>query len=134
MNAAPVRLLAVLALGLLACSSGCKNVAAVQVYGKAIEGNVSFIGVVGDQDARLKGPGVPNTRVELVAQGGPIKGVTVGEAMTDAKGDFMLRLKEPDAVKHQTEFRAEAPNHLPSTGVMLIPTTDRRVLIILRPR
>jgi hypothetical protein len=121
------------AIAFLAASlGGCNNVAAVRVNGKVIAGDISLITAVGDSDKRLSGPGIAGAKVEIIGKIGDAAGNTVGEATSDPMGNFQLVLKTPDAVKAPAEFRVTAPGRLPAEAIMLIPPTDRRVLVVLR--
>lgn len=127
------RLTLVLAAAVL---PACANVAAVRVPGKVVAGDVSFIGVVNEGDSRLdaasKDTAVAGAVVEITGTAGNVKGVNVGKATSDANGNFTIRLTDQDAVKGPASFRATAPEYLAAEATMLIPPSQRRVLVVLK--
>ncbi len=111
---------------------GCGGVSAIRVEGKAIEGNVSFIAAVPANDPRLKGPGVEGAKIELVSKVGQTQGSVVGSGTSIKEGNFSVRLTDPNAVKAPADVRATCAGYLPATNSLLIPSSDMRLLVILK--
>jgi hypothetical protein len=116
-------------MGLLAM--GCSQTHVVK--GKVITGNLSFVAVVDQGDARLKSEGLTEALVAMRADVGTVGGFQFGEAKTDQRGDFTVKFKEQNVFLKPVEFSATKDGYQPARGVMNIPPAERRLLIIVAP-
>lgn len=115
----------------LALLSGCQNSASIA--GKVIQGDVSFIGVVDAGDERLKAPGLQGA--EIAATTDPRGGAgpaVLGKSTSGPQGDFGLRMNQ-STLTGSTGFTARRDGFAPASGVMPMPSEDRRLLVILKP-
>jgi hypothetical protein len=117
---------------LLPALVGCKN--NVTVTGKVLEGPMSFIGAVDDQDPRLKEPGLEGVTISAVSESGPASGARLGTATSDKKGDFKLSVSNQRAMLYPIKFNASREGSIDANQTMSAPGTGRTVLVILRPR
>lgn len=127
-----MRVLGSAVLGLvLVIASGCGG-GPSKVEGKVIRGDISFAVSVEGSDARLKEDGLAGVEVEAFApaeRGGGL----LASTRTDSKGNFALSIKDTGALLRPVDFTANAPGYIPASGVMSVPPTDKRVLILLKP-
>jgi hypothetical protein len=103
-----------------------------KIEGKVIKGQISFAVTVEGSDGRMKEDGLAGVEVEAYApaeRGGGL----LGAARTDGKGNFALNIRDSGAMLRPVEFTASAPGYIPASGVMSVPPTDKRVLILLKP-
>lgn len=120
-------------LAVATVATGCRNVAAVTVRGKVVSGEVGLVAAVPSTDPRLNVQGLEGASVEIVGTAAPLAGLVVAEGTTDRTGTFAVKLREPNAVRNPADFRVRAAGHGEVIGTMLIPPSDRRVLVLLKP-
>lgn len=121
-------LLSLAALPLAGCRSGST------VTGKVIPGEVSFIGVVDASDKRLKDPGIPGVEVAAGTDPSrPVAAAVLGRGTSDKSGNVVVRIKDEGSYAGPFAFNATKDGYVPATGLMPIPSTDRRLLVILKP-
>jgi hypothetical protein len=117
---------------LLAALQGCTT-ASTYIRGKVVVGERSFIGVVEASDPRLKSVGLAEADVQVTSTSGPAAGSMIGQARTDAKGDFSIGVENQQTLIYPAQFRASGPGYAEARQTMSVPPSERRVLIILRP-
>ena len=110
--------------------AGCA--ATTSMTGKVIQGGVGFVGVVDATDERFKSDGVAGVKV-TVTKNPQEGGMRIGEATTDAKGNFNVVISDQSALIRPAGIAASGPGYQPASGVMNIPPKAQRVLIIVRP-
>ena len=120
---------------LLVCSWLMASCAGYSLRGKVIEGDVSFASIVGADDGRLTGPGVPGVKVSLETDPGRIQREFVGEAVTDADGDFAIRVRRPGAgfLIYDVGLDAHRDGYEGVRQIFRLPGSSKRVLIVLNP-
>lgn len=104
------------------------------IKGKVIAGNLSFVCVVDQKDERLLSPGVPDVAVESRGDVGRASGSLLAESKSDANGDFVMTFREQAPLLKNVQFSGAAEGFLPASESMMIPASDRRVLIILKKK
>ena len=113
--------------------AGCQTGGAVPVKGKVIPGDISIIGAVDPNDERLNGPGLAGATITgstLIENQG---GLDLGDATSDQKGVFRLNVREQKAFSRPAEFTVRKDGYIAATARMPLPSTDRRLLVILKP-
>jgi hypothetical protein len=113
--------------------AACQPGGAVPINGKVIAGNISFIGAVDPNDERLKGPGLSQATITGSALIENQGGVDLGETTSDQKGSFRLNVREQRAFSRPAEFNVSKDGYITATAKMPLPSTDRRLLVILKP-
>jgi len=116
----------------LVAAGGCSGTASVK--GKAIQGEVSFMGVGDAGDERLKAAGLKEVEVNITSDPGRSSATTtLGHATTDATGNFSIRITDQSSYSRQAGFSARKEGYISTTGLMPLPPADLRLLIILQP-
>jgi hypothetical protein len=59
-------------------------------------------------------------------------GYEVGRTTSDETGNFKLTIKDQGALLKPAEFGGEKPGFARSSGVMSVPPSDRRLLVMLK--
>ena len=125
-----LRLALLVAIG--AALVGCGS--AYQLRGKVIEGDISFIAVVSSDDPRLDGPGVPGVSIMLVSDPNKLNKETLGEVVSSGDGSFTIGVDLVGAgfFKYDAGISADRKGFEHAMSQFRLPSSDRRVLIILR--
>jgi hypothetical protein len=110
---------------------GCAHHPAVQ--GKVIRGEIAFVGAVDGKDPRLTGPGLEGATVTARGTGNRSE-LTLGAATSNARGEFGLSLSDQNALLSTVEFWGHKPGHMDARTTMPVPTSDRKLLVILPER
>jgi hypothetical protein len=118
------------AAGFALLSGACSS--STTVSGKAIRGDLSFIGVVDAADPRLAQEGLAD--VELNARGVEARSDRIlTDGRSGSNGDFILRIDDPDAVSYPAMVHAHLDGFADARQGLSIPPKDRRLLVILKP-
>jgi hypothetical protein len=102
------------------------------VKGKVIEGNLSFVFVVDQNDERLKTVGVQGVEVESRADVGKVAGNVLASAKSDDRGNFVMTFKDQAPLMKPVQFSGTMSGFNPARESMMIPPEDKRLLIVLK--
>lgn len=122
--------LAITAIGALLVGCG----PSYQLQGKVIEGDISFITVVSQDDPRLDGPGIAGVSIKLVSDPNKLNKETLGEVISSGDGSFTIGIDLVGAgfFRYDAGISAERKGYEYTMSQFKLPSGDRRVLIMLR--
>ncbi len=120
--------IAAVSLALAACSP-------YTLRGKVIEGDTGYVAIVDESDARLRGRGITGVNVEIWSDPEKLNRKRVASQFSDAGGEFALPFDEAGAGLLQYDVRivAEREGYTGTEQSMTLPSSSRRVLIIMKP-
>lgn len=112
--------------------SGC---AAYELRGKVVDGSVSSVMLVDQDDARLNQTGIANATVRLMLDPDKLSRKDVGTVATQADGSFAIPVSEAGAglLEYESMVVARYPQMSPAIRFMPLPPSNKRVLITLAP-
>lgn len=126
MNHAKLALLSMILLILGGCSWQ------TPIEGKVIEGNLSFVFVVDQNDERLKSVGLEGVDVQAQADVGKVSGSVLATAKSSRNGSFSLSFADQAPLLKPIQFGATHAGYNPARESMNIPPSDKRLLIVLK--
>ncbi len=111
---------------------GCSG---YELKGRVIRGDVSWAGVVGEDDPRLAERGLPGVQIALVNDPMKINRERVSGAFSDGQGDFSLSVAEPGAgwMIYDVGVYASKSRYTDAEGFFRLPGKGKRLLIVLHP-
>ena len=116
-------------------TAGCSQ---YQMVGRVIEGPNSYITVVDRNDPRLNdrlyGSGVANTQISVTLDPNEMRPIHEGTAYSDLRGNFSLPISAKGAgfLIYEAQVTALASNHVPVREDFALPSSGKRVLIVLK--
>lgn len=115
------------ALMLLAGCGGYK------VSGLVVEGPASGVYIVESNDRRLSDPGIAGASVQGVIDPDTLRRKPQGTVQTDSRGRFVLPISEVGAglLEYKLGIFARAPGHAPAEDMFPLPSSGRKLLIVL---
>ncbi|MEX0886394.1 MAG: hypothetical protein WD009_08145 [Phycisphaeraceae bacterium] len=110
------------------CSTG-------QIQGRVVEGDRPAVLVVDRDDARLGQAGVPGTLIHLTLDPGTMRAKPVGSDRSGVDGRFVIDVNTPGAgfLHTDVEVAARREGYRPSVDQLRVPSSRKRVLIVLTP-
>ncbi len=128
MRSASIVMVAALASALVGCGS------TYTLKGKVIQGDISFIAVVAQDDPRLEGAGVSGVAIELETDPDRLNKETIGEVVTAGDGSFSIGVDRVGAglFRYDIGISAEKRGFEIARSQFNLPPSDRRVLVIMR--
>lgn len=106
-----------------------------QLRGKVVEGEISYIAVVEEDDPRLAEPGIHAASVELWNDPTRLNRELIGQVMSDQTGAFSIPVEEVGAgfLIYDVGVKASRPEFVPTELNFRLPPQDKRILIMLQP-
>lgn len=103
--------------------------------GRVIEGSIGRATAVDPTDARLLEPGVSDVSVQLIAyntaRGGAARRV-IAQGISDADGEFTLRVPLKDYSTERVLVRAEGAGIFVTQNELYMPYETQRLLVLVR--
>lgn len=114
----------------VATLSGCEG---YQLRGKVVEGPVSTIMIVDQNDPKLREPGVAGTFLKITTDPGRMSQKYIGGQQTNLDGEFAVPINEPGAglLEYTVEVHAQALGFSDAVQTFDLPGGNKRVLVIL---
>lgn len=103
--------------------------------GKVIPGDISYVAMVDREDPRLEESGLEGAQVVLETDPDRLNRETVGEAVTDAEGNFAISVDQVGAgfLLYDMGLRVTRPGYQRATQMFKLPSSEQRALVILKP-
>ncbi len=121
--------LALLSVALLFLG-GCSWQAPME--GKVIEGNLSFVFVVDQNDERLKSDGLAGVELEALVDVGKGAGNVIAKGTSNRNGTFSMGFPDQAPLMKPIQISATLPGYSPARESMNIPPSDKRLLVVLK--
>ncbi len=111
---------------------GCSS---YSLKGKVIEGDISYVAIVGQDDPRLEEDGVGGVVLRLETDPDRINRETVGEGLSQPDGSFSVPFNQlgGGVLLYDVGLRARKPGYETVEHSFRLPPKNRRVLVIMRP-
>jgi len=125
--------LAVGALALALCfGTGCSS---YSLKGKVIEGDISYVAIVGQDDPRLQQEGIGSVSLRLETDPDKISRETAGEGLSQADGSFSVPFNQMGGgvLLYDVGLSARKPGYETVEHAFRLPPKNRRILVIMRP-
>jgi hypothetical protein len=118
---------------MLSCllATGCSS---YQLQGKVIEGPVAGVLLLSKDDARLDPPGLAGATLDVTLDPGHMGEKRLGAQGTDLEGNFSVPIRELGAgmLEYEVELVGQATGYQATIHKMRLPSTNQRVLVVLR--
>lgn len=104
--------------------------------GRVVQGEVSYVDIVDEDDHRLAQPGVSSVALKLTLDPSKLNRKVIAQNYSDEKGDFEMRVDEGGAglLTFETALLARKRGFQSAEGVFNLPGgSSKRVLIVLTP-
>lgn len=104
-----------------------------QMQGRVVTGARPEVIVVAKDDPRLGGPGVAGTLVDLTLDPESLGRKPLANGYSGPDGEFAIHVKEIGAgmLEYEVGVVARAPGHNPVYGQIILPGSNKRVLIVM---
>lgn len=111
---------------------GCGG-GAYRLQGVVLEGASAGVFVVDSSDARLSEQGIPGAVVQGTIDPDTLRRKPQGSVQTDSRGRFALPVSEIGAgmLEYKLGIFARAPGHAPAEEIIALPSSSRRVIVVL---
>lgn len=119
-------------IGVATWLGGCTSVNPM-VTGKVIEGRVSLIGGVPANDPRLEGPGLEGVKIAVRLDAMRRGGATVVDGASGPEGQIKIKTRDLKVFSEEVSVSATKDGYSPARQALVIPSGQRRLLIVLQP-
>lgn len=119
-------------LTLLILLTGC---APYTLRGRVVEGELSYIAVVGRDDPRLQGTPIPNVQLDLTIDPTRLNRTQLPMSVSGVFGEVSIPVRKTGAglLEYEASLAARRPGYQSAEGVFPLPGKRKRVLVVLTP-
>lgn len=123
------------ALLIVAMAAGAAGCAGYKLEGKVVRGDISYAAIVDAKDPRFEeSGGVPGVMISLETDPDRLSREYVGDAVTDADGNFSISVRRPGAgiLMYDVGLEARRKGYEGVRQTFRLPPNSKKVLITLR--